>query len=111
MFVVSGPGCADVVEVKLSETHWENLVEPASLALSPNPSYDTTVVTFSTGTEYDNAQSIKVYDIMGLQRYNERVSGQDGEITLDVSRFIPGTYIITLEADGKRIATEKLIKK
>jgi len=26
-------------------------------------------------------------------------------------RFIPGTYIITLEADGKRIATEKLIKK
>ena len=26
-------------------------------------------------------------------------------------RFVPGTYIITLEADGKRIATEKLIKK
>jgi hypothetical protein len=48
---------------------------------------------------------------MGLQRYDVKVSGKDGEITLDVSRFTPGTYIITLEADGKRIATEKLIKK
>lgn len=111
MFVVSGPDCQDVVDVRLPETQGLTLVEPASLVLSPNPSHDTTVVTYSTGTEYENAQSIKVYDIMGLQRYNEKVSGTDGNITLDVSRFVPGTYIITLEADGKRIATEKLIKK
>ena len=111
MFVVSGPDCQDVVDVRLPETHGLTLVEPASLVLSPNPSHDTTVVTYSTGTEYENAQSIKVYDVMGLQRYNEKVSGTDGNITLDVSRFVPGTYIITLEADGKRIATEKLIKK
>ncbi len=111
MFVVSGPDCADVFDVKLPETHWENLVEPASLVLSPNPAHQTTAVTFSTGTEYENAQRIRVYDIMGLQRYDVKVSGKDGEITLDVSRFTPGPYIITLEADGKRIATEKLIKK
>jgi hypothetical protein len=110
-FIVSGPGCQDIVDVRLPETHGLTLVEPASLILSPNPAHQTTAVTFSTGTEYENAQRIRVYDIMGLQRYDVKVSGKDGEITLDVSRFTPGTYIITLEADGKRIATEKLIKK
>src|SRR5690606_30549676 len=49
MFVVSGPDCQDVVDVRLPETQGLTLVEPASLVLSPNPSHDTTVVTYSTG--------------------------------------------------------------
>ena len=111
LFIVSGPNCMDIMEIKLPETEWGALVQPASLVVSPNPARDVATVMFSTGTEYDNAQSITVYDIMGMQRYHERVGGKEGSVTFDVSQFIPGTYIITLEADGKRIATEKLIKK
>lgn len=111
MFVVSGPDCADVVDIRLPETYWDGSMEPTILVLSPNPSHDTTTASYSVGGLFENAQSITVYDIMGLQRYSQKVSGKEGEVTIDVSRFIPGTYIITLEADGKRIATEKLIKK
>lgn len=111
MFVVSGPDCADVVDIRLPETYWDGSMEPTILVLSPNPSHDTTTTSYSVGGLFENAQSITVYDIMGLQRYSQKVSGKEGEVTIDVSRFIPGTYIITLEADGKRIATEKLIKK
>ncbi|TDS64254.1 PKD domain-containing protein [Myroides indicus] len=115
LFVVSGPNCADTVPVELpdiySKTTTNVATQAASLILSPNPASQNTVLTFSTGTKYKNADVIAVYDLLGVQRYKQKVSGKTGEITLDISHFAPGTYIVILEADGKRIATEKLIKK
>lgn len=111
IFVVSGPNCSDKFPTRLAETQWNASARPASISLSPNPTVETTLVTFNIGSEYQRAESIIVYDLLGIQRYKQKLSDKEGEFTLDVSRYTPGTYLISLEADGKRIATEKLIKK
>lgn len=112
IFVVTGKDCADTVNVQLSETYWgKGAVTPPVLEAVPNPAIETTTVSYNVGTEYQNAQSIAVYDLTGVQRLKQKVNGNKGEVTLNVAHLAPGTYVISLEADGTRIATQKLIKK
>lgn len=112
IFVITGKDCADAVTVRLSETYWnKGVVTPPALEAVPNPAIETTTVSYNVGTEYQQAQSITVYDLTGVQRVKQKVNGNNGEVTLNVSHLAPGTYVISLEADGTRIATQKLIKK
>lgn len=112
IFMVNSTNCTDTFPIRLTETYWgKPAVEPATLVVSPNPAAETTTAGFNVGTEYQNAQSITVYDLTGIQRLKQPVNGKEGEVLLNVSRLVPGTYLITLEADGQRIATDKLIKK
>ena len=112
IFVVTGKDCADAVNVQLSETYWgKGAVTPPVLEAVPNPAIETTTVSYNVGTQYQNAQSIALYDLTGVQRLKQKVSGNKGEVTLNVAHLAPGTYVISLEADGTRIATQKLIKK
>lgn len=113
VFVINSPNCSDTVKITLPETHWRarTTQAAASLILSPNPTVDQTTVTFNVGTEYEQAQNITVYNMMGVRLHHQKIEGKAGEVSLNVRHFTRGTYLITLEADGKRIATEKLIKK
>ena len=110
-FIIGGPDCASILEVQLRDTHWRMLNQPASITLTPNPTTDQTTVVYHLGTAYEQAQSIAVYDLTGVQHHKQNLSGKDGEIPLSVKHLPRGTYVVVLEADGKRIATEKLIKK
>lgn len=86
-------------------------VQEPLLELSPNPASETTTASYDVGTEYDAAQYIVVYDMLGVQRLKQTVSGKQGEITLNVSFLPPGTYVVSLENNITRIIQQKLIKK
>lgn len=113
--VIQMPDCMDIWEIVFPEKFHpkskEKLIESPLLVLSPNPAYETASVSYTIGTEYQDAQSITIYDVMGIQRAKQKISGKQGEIYIDIRQLSSGVYIINLEADGKRIATEKLIKK
>ncbi|MBA5793482.1 PKD domain-containing protein [Flavobacterium sp. xlx-214] len=113
IFVITGTNCADTVTVQLGEVYWGKpaVVQAPTLEAAPNPAIETTVVSYTIGAEYQNAQSITVYDLTGIQRYQQKVNGTKGEVTFNVSHLAPGTYVISLQADGQLIATQKLIKK
>lgn len=112
LFVINGHHCADMIPVTFSETHWAGKnVQLATLSVSPNPATEITTVSFDIGSEYQHAQTLVVFDVMGVQRHTQKVSGKAGETMLNISFLPSGTYVIVLEADGQRIATEKLIKK
>ncbi|MBA5792686.1 PKD domain-containing protein [Flavobacterium sp. xlx-214] len=79
--------------------------------LSPNPTTDTTLATFDTGTNSQAATSITVHDVTGVQRLQQKLSGSKGEVVLNVSYLAPGTYIVNLHVGATVIAQQKLIKK
>lgn len=111
-FVATGDFCASKVSIKLDGAIMSlNGLEIPSLALSPNPTADITYATYNIGTSNENAQYLVVYDLLGVQRYKQKISERKAEVVLDINHLGKGTYLISLEADGKRIATEKLIKK
>jgi len=111
-FIISGTNCTSTFPTKLdgagSIPH--GFTTP-SMVLSPNPTTDITTVTYNIGSSNENAQYLVVYDILGVQRYKQKISDRQAEVTLEIAHLAQGTYLISLEADGKRIATEKLIKK
>lgn len=110
-FVINGPNCADIVEISLTDPFKSfSALTPSSVTLSPNPANHQTTVSYRLGDGINQAQRITVYDLLGIQRHQQAVSGTEGEVTLNVSHLTNGTYLIILEADGQRVATAKLIK-
>lgn len=71
-------------------------------ALYPNPAHTNT--TF----KLDNTSSIQVFDYMGVLQKNIAVNGQP-EYTLDVSKFKPGLYLVTLTSNQKVTASTRLV--
>lgn len=112
--VIQMPDCISVIDIlfpkELYPKSATEIIEP-QLVLSPNPAYETTTATYNIGTEHQNAQSITVYDVVGVLRHKQNVKGSTGEVSINVSHLVPGTYIVNLEADGKPVVQQKLIKK
>ena len=74
-------------------------------ALYPNPTTGIFFITFSKALQ--NAK-IKVMDVNGNTILNSTSSGT--KLTMDLSRFAPGTYFIRIQEDGKMIS-KKIIKQ
>ncbi len=112
--VIQAPDCISVVDFQFPKEIYPKaaaeIIEP-ELVLAPNPAFETTTASYNLGTQYQNAQSITVYDVTGVQRYKQKVNGIKGEVVINISNLAAGTYIINLEADGKVIKQQKLIKK
>lgn len=74
----------------------EQLAEE-EFTLYPNPSND--FVTLSLGSCFDNMQvSYTIYDINGLSVKSGTVGPE--ETILDISGFLPGAYIVIVNASG-----------
>lgn len=112
--LIQTPDCMSVEEFKFPKEIYPkaaaNIVEP-EFVLAPNPAYETTTASYNLGTQYEKAQSITVYDVTGVQRYKQQLSETKGEVLMNISNLATGTYIVYLEADGKIIKHQKLIKK
>jgi len=91
--------------------HVEPVTSPVVLTVSPNPATEIAVANFNVGTQYQHASGIAVYDVTGVQRLQQRVSGKQGEVQLNIGHLAPGTYMVNLQANGVNIAQQKLIKK
>lgn len=112
--VIQMPDCISVIKLQFPKELYPKaateIIEP-QLVLSPNPAYETTTANYNVGTEYQKAQSITLYDVLGVQRAKQLVNAGKGEVIINVSHLSPGTYIVNLEVDGKTLVQQKLIKK
>lgn len=83
----------------------------AHLKVMPNPAGAIAAVSYHLGTEYQNAESLRIYTMLGTLVTEINLKANSGDLPLDISRFPAGTYIITLQADGNTVLHQKLIKK
>lgn len=91
-------------DTELIDTH------PAMLKVTPNPVGAVAAVSYDVGTEYQNAESLKIYTMLGTLVAEIDLKANSGHLPLNISNFPAGTYIITLQADGKTLLHQKLIK-
>ena len=87
------------------------VIEAYHFLVRPNPATETAVARFNVGSQYQQATAIAVFDVTGVQRLQQKVSGKQGEVQLNISHLAAGTYMVNLQADGVNIAQQKLIKK
>lgn len=83
----------------------------ASLKVTPNPASELIAVSFDIGTEYHKAESVRIYTMTGTMAAEIDLKANKGDLPLNISNFPAGTYIVTLQADGRTVLHQKLIKK
>jgi hypothetical protein len=84
---------------------------PGKFGLSnahPNPSNGNTKIAVSVPS-FVNASQVKVFDAVGRLAKLINVESNFGEVGLDLSNLNEGVYFYSLIADGKTIATRRLV--
>ncbi|MGB7393150.1 MAG: T9SS type A sorting domain-containing protein [Pricia sp.] len=77
--------------------------EISEVKLYPNPAFGGTVHIL---TEANADKKITVYDVFGEVVLTDKISGK----TLDISRLVPGVYVIQVN-EGQKTMTRKLVVK
>jgi hypothetical protein len=72
----------------------------------PNPA--TSVVNIDYALNRESAQ-IALYNILGVQVYEQTLNSQEGTAKINVSDFTSGIYFYTIKIDGKAIETKKFV--
>lgn len=104
-FPMTGPSSAKLIQEIEADS---NL---ASLKVTPNPSEVLAMASYTLGEEYQKAENLKVYTMSGRLVTTIDLDTNHDDVLLDISTWPSGTYIISLQADGKTILHQKLIKK
>ncbi|MCL6273932.1 T9SS type A sorting domain-containing protein [Muricauda sp. 2012CJ35-5] len=88
---------------ELVSVNTEQVQELKGFKMYPNPAYgDEVYVTTST----NGTKQIKIYDVFGDVVLTDRISTN----TLNVSRLVPGVYVLQVTED-KKTMTRKLVIK
>lgn len=77
------------------------------IALFPNPSFGTLTI---TGLEDQAMGEIKIMDLSGQLKFQQRVEQLNDNRTLDLSHYTPGYYIVMIHTKSQFI-TQKVVKK
>lgn len=93
------------------DTFVEEYADVASLKVTPNPASELVAVSYDVGTEYHKAESIRIFTMTGTMAAEIDLKANKGDLPLNISNFPAGTYIIALQADGRTVLHQKLIKK
>jgi hypothetical protein len=80
-----------------------------SISVSPNPA--TNLITITNSTALEKISKVSVYDITGKMIYTLNDHNTFNAITIDVSHFAKGIYLIELTSDVNSKITKKLILK
>ena len=87
-----------------------NIDKEQYLLLYPNPAHD--YITIEFNLPYDTESIIaEIVTIQGKPVEIYRLSGNRGEKIIDMRKFIPGTYLVRLWANGIVLETGKFVKK
>ena len=100
-------GCPEViakVQVKVEKTLSEDLNN--AVTIYPNPTYDR--VTISSNSR--EIKSIQVNNLVGGNLKTYKIGNNLKQQTLNISDLTTGVYVITIEVEGNKIITKKLIK-
>nr|WP_321415888.1 T9SS type A sorting domain-containing protein [uncultured Allomuricauda sp.] len=81
----------------------ESVQELKGFKMYPNPAYGTEVY---ISTESNGTKDIRIYDVFGEVVLSERISTN----TLDISRLVPGVYVLQV-TENKKTMTRKLVVK
>ncbi|MBN4072435.1 T9SS type A sorting domain-containing protein [Crocinitomix catalasitica] len=81
----------------------------SEMLLYPNPADLSVTVRYSQPYSENNV-NLYVYNLTGQALYNQELQQSSGEVTIDVSQFTPGIYMVVLVNDAGKMV-EKLIVK
>ncbi len=74
----------------------------------PNPAYGTSLFINYSLPQFEQA-SISICNILGVEIYNESIMNTSGKIEVDISRLPKGIYLYSLESNGRKLSTNKLM--
>ena len=81
---------------------------PAWFQISPNPATDWLDVSLKNDWPQSNA-TLRLLNLQGQLLHRENLPGSS-QIRLDLTALQPGIYFLTLEADGKVVQRERVVK-
>lgn len=76
----------------------------------PSPAYDVTRIDYNIAQHYNNA-SITLYNLIGNPLQTFRIDMPKGNVVVQTASLPPGVYFYSIVADGKKLATKKLVVK
>ena len=74
----------------------------------PNPFGNTTIIDYNLPEDVQNAQ-LEVFSINGKLMQRTQITSGKGSVELDANTLKNGTYVYTINIDGKNIATKIMI--
>lgn len=89
----------------------EPQTDQAELSVTPNPAEVLAVVSYNLGSQYSQAENLVIYTAEGRRVSTIKLDKNSDDVVLDTAKLPVGTYIISLQADGKTVLHQKLIKK
>lgn len=118
--IVSMVGCATIADIKFPKNEMQqksrnasntDVLTEAAMTVAPNPAEEFTVVSYNLGSEYKQAESLVVFNLLGTPLITEKLDKLSGEVKLSTINLASGTYIISIQADGNRVLQQTLVKK
>lgn len=100
---------ADAAQTLLASA--DDLAQPGTAQLSmpyPNPATEQTALRYELNGSFQQVH-LRVYDMLGKQVTAIALTHNTGEVQLPVRALRNGIYFCSLEADGKTLATRKLV--
>jgi hypothetical protein len=101
--------CFDEVKIEYSSAGQARPVVENSLKIMPNPAQTYTTLEYDLGESTQG--NIRVFDMTGIQQWEQKITESKGSINFDAYRLPTGNYVVVLFADGKAINQQILIKK
>ena len=107
-WVINIPGIIDDIPI-LGDVNGDGAHDECKLYQNtPNPFGTNTVIRYSIPNDVANAQVI-IFDLQGTMLSQIPISPSDDNVTLNGTEFPAGMYIYSLIADGKVVATKRMI--
>jgi len=82
-----------------------------SLKLAPNPATGHTTVYYQYRHQKAESRHILVYDLTGRAVHTLPVRETSGSLSLDLSLYAPGVYLVVMQENGQKLEYKKLIVK
>lgn len=101
--------CFEEVKFEYSSAEQARPMVQTELKIIPNPTQSLTALDYDLGEGKEGY--IKVFDMMGIQRWEQKITQTQGSISFDATRLPTGNYVVVLFADGKAVNQQILIKK
>lgn len=75
----------------------------------PNPASSVFNMNYKLGSENPNGAKLVIYNMLGANVMQADITSAEGTVRMDVSSLEQGVYFCSLVADGKTVATRRLV--
>jgi len=85
------------------------IVASNAMLVFPNPTSGNVTISYDYGTDQYRQREITVYDAMGTRKCNENPQDIRGNWIISTNNWMPGIYLIRMDADGKALQTQRMV--